>query len=60
MSATALRISVEYSIPVLIAATGKASKSSLTCSTTREGSMPWIALTFPGTSATTQVTAVSP
>ena len=53
-------IAREYSIPVFIAATGKASSESSICRRTISGLTAWIAATWPGTSATTQVTAVRP
>ena len=47
-------------MPVFTAAIGKAPKRRRICSATIFGSIAWMALTFPGTSATTQVMAVTP
>ena len=59
-SATASMISAEWSIPVLMAATGKASSTSRIWSATRPGGIGVMLSTRPGCSATTQVTAVVP
>lgn len=59
ISATALMTSLEWSSPVLTAAMGKDWKRRRICSATISGGMGWMALTLPGTSATTQVMAVT-
>ena len=51
-------IGVENNMPVFTAATGNASKLKRICAATISGRTGWIASTLPGTSATTQVTAV--